>query len=65
MFSNPATYIIECISWAIKYLIFLRHGATMKIVIFPSKFFSEYFFHAQMCAADMKDFVFGEVLLIF
>ena len=32
-FNNTATYIIECISWTIKYLILLMHGATMKTVI--------------------------------
>jgi hypothetical protein len=29
-FNNPEIYIIECISWIIKYLILLMHGATMK-----------------------------------
>jgi len=31
-FNNPAIYITECISWTIKYLILLMHGATMKMV---------------------------------
>jgi len=31
VFNNPTIYIIECISWTIKYLILLMHGATMKI----------------------------------
>ena len=30
-FSNPTIYIIECISWTIKYLILLIIGATMNI----------------------------------
>ena len=29
--NNPTIYIIECISWTMKYLILLMHGATMKI----------------------------------
>jgi len=31
-FNNPEIYIIECISWTIKYLVLLMHGATMKTV---------------------------------
>jgi len=30
-FNNTTIYIIECISWTIKYLLLLMHGATMKI----------------------------------
>ena len=33
-FNNPKIYTIEYISWAIKYLISLMHGATMKKDIF-------------------------------
>ena len=29
--NNPTIYIIECISWTIKYLKLSMHGATMKI----------------------------------
>ena len=39
-FNNPTIYIIECISWTIKYLILLMHGATMKIV--TSKYLSRF-----------------------
>ena len=31
-FNKPTMYIIKCISWTIKYLILLMHGATMKTV---------------------------------
>jgi len=30
-FNNPTIYIIEYISWTIKYLILLMHGATTNI----------------------------------
>ena len=31
VFNNLTSYIIECISWTIKYLILLMHGETMKM----------------------------------
>jgi len=34
VFNKPTIYTIECTIWAIKYLILLMHGATMK-TFFP------------------------------
>ena len=56
VFNNPAIYIIECISWTMKYLVLLMHGATTKIIVsqFTSNLNTPYWIAAKWVPEYLK-----------